>query len=74
MNRGLICPLCQRPKKPQFPYCLNCHKKLRGRSAPKAHGECGYGRCHEPVARGFLGLPEEYCGQHQRQKDRGIIR
>ena len=36
---------------------LHCHKKLRGRPAPKRHGECRYGWCHEAVATGFLGLP-----------------
>ena len=73
MRNRNICPVCKRPKKRQFPYCLNCHKKLCGRPAPKQFGECKYGRCHLPVARGFLGLPEEFCPQHQSQKNRGMI-
>ena len=68
------CPVCKRPKKPQFPYCLNCHKKMGGGPAPKKWGECLYGRCHEPVVTDWFGLPRQYCQFHQNQKDRGLIR
>ena len=73
-GRLVPCPVCKRNNRnPSQAYCPNCTKKLNGRPAQKLHGECKYGRCHDPVAKGFLGLPQDYCPPHLRQHQRGLI-
>ena len=73
-GRLVPCPVCKRNNRnPSQPYCANCSKKLNGRPAQKVYGECRYGRCHEPVTRGFLGLSKDYCKLHLEQRQRGLI-
>ena len=73
-GRLAACPVCKRNNRnPSQAYCTNCTKKLNGRPAPKLDGECNYGRCHDKVAREFLGLPEDYCPLHLQQHQRGLI-
>ena len=73
-SRMSPCPICRTPKKAKFPYCLNCHKKAKGRPIEKFFGECAYRRCHKPVATNIFGMGIfPYCPRHQNQHERGLI-
>ena len=70
-----ICTICEQRKRLVGDFCPSCERKSRSSGINKRENECSYGRCtRKREAGGLLSMQlKDYCPQHQRQFERGIL-